>query len=280
MCSYTRPYSHLHEYLDESAVSMPNEEEGLEERITDLVKEFGSKACQESLLNVLLKQIVQAVDQVQKTMEKQSIKEAMIDCTNDCVFAVDDMGLICMANRSALQTFGYETLEERLIGTQINQLLEDETWDEEFRTKKFGDGEVTARRKDKNEFPCLVEVKTMEHSSDQPLYCISIRDLTDEKEHWETTTAVLDAAFDFILAEDAAFDSILHANIHQEPGEVATSVTSAITTDERHEDHPIILVADIVGGSSSEVSPVQVASVFARFDGIVSKYGLNLVKSK
>ncbi|CAB9501928.1 Receptor-type guanylate cyclase gcy [Seminavis robusta] len=156
----------------------------------------------------------------------RQIQQAMLEASFDANFAVNQMGIIKHVNKAAVEQFGYESKEE-LMGQNINIIVGGghakfhDGYLRKFRETKIRSligsfREVSGRRKDGSEFPCIIfiEVIHMESKSnaEKILYFASIRDITKQKEaerlreqaiqEQKIRSAILDTAFDSMFAID------------------------------------------------------------------------------
>ena len=106
----------------------------------------------------------------------------------DALFVINDRGIIQQVNETSTRAFGYS--EDEFVGSNITIIMpkehsehHDEYLDNYMRTeikKMIGtQREVTAQRKDKSTFPCILGLSQIEGEG---LFCGFIRDITSEKE--------------------------------------------------------------------------------------------------
>ena len=156
----------------------------------------------------------------------RQIQQAMLEASFDPNFAVNPMGIIKHVNKAAVEQFGYECKAE-MIGQNIKMIVGGghaafhDGYLKRFRETQvrrlIGSlREVSGRRKDGSEFPCIIgiEVINMESKSkeEKTLYFASIRDITKQKEaerlraeaeqDQKVRAAILDTAFDSMFAID------------------------------------------------------------------------------
>ena len=106
----------------------------------------------------------------------------------DALFVINDRGIIQQVNKASTRVFGYS--EDEFVGSNISMIMTDDVGrqhdqylDNYMRTgikKMIGtQREVTAQRKDKSTFPCILGLSQIEGEG---LFCGFIRDITSEKE--------------------------------------------------------------------------------------------------
>lgn len=204
-----------------------------------------SKASSSSSFPNLVRQVIQRKRSSILENERR-LKEAMLDSSFNSMFAVNGDGIVLTANKSALQQFRYEDAPNELIGQNINVIVggghapHHDQYMADFRKRDpnnqeavYGmQRELSGRRKDGTEFPCVVRLKRFQllspdsgprasGSSGEVMFFASVRDITEEKEarrlqlhnekEQKIKAAILDTALDGIFATDER-GTILLAN--------------------------------------------------------------------
>ncbi len=168
----------------------------LQEKIRDLVQEFGLEACQNCL------QVV--ID------EQQQINKAILETSFDGFLLADKEGFILSCNHSALSIFGYDSL----VGNHIMSLIGGA--DPASHKRHFENPpeplpgsqilthmrDVPAKHKSGAEFQVTVGVCFLELNSERH-YVAFVRDLTIQKRQDELQQATFNASFDPIVVTDA-----------------------------------------------------------------------------
>jgi len=179
----------------------------------------------------------------------QKIRAAILDASFDAMFAINTYGIIQQVNRAAVKNFGYES-EEELLGQNISIVVggghgkHHDAYLKKYRetgeTHIIGSmREVTARRKNGEEFPVILGIEVIpdvvdENDDDksQSLLVAFIHDITEQKKATE------------LEIEIRAAEELL-ANML--PEEIAKRLKSDPTHMADHHDQATILFADIVG---------------------------------
>lgn len=203
--------------------------------IRQLVQDFGLSAVEEALQNVRNETFngtngkygtsncgnengsLGSASTEGNDFDKYRIQEAMLEASFDPNFAVNQKGIIRHVNQAAVRQFGYDRKEE-LIGENIKIIVggghaafHDQylaTFRETREKHLIGSlREVSGRRKDGSEFPCVIGLEVIESHTrqDKLLYFASIRDVTKEKQIQQqqlVRSAILDASFDAMFAID------------------------------------------------------------------------------
>jgi len=197
----------------------------LDETMHTLVAKFGASACQESLNRTILPRSYKS--------GIAGLERAMLDSSFDSMFAINETGIIQTVNQAAVREFGFAS-EEELVGKNIsiivggNHAQSHDKYLANFsktREKRLigTQRELTARRQDGTEFPCILGLQVIETASaDQQLYYFaSLRDITKEQENRkllakvererQTKEAILQVAFNSFLTTDTV-GTILYVN--------------------------------------------------------------------
>lgn len=164
-----------------------------------------------------------AVDETSSNILR--IQKAMLEASFDAQFAVNESGKIRHVNKAAVEKFGYANKGE-LVGKNINMIVggghaeRHDSYLKSFKDTRIKHligslREVSGRKKDGAEFPCIIGIEVIEitHShgrDDELLYFACIRDITDQKQaqllqeqHLQDSkirSAILDASFDSMFA--------------------------------------------------------------------------------
>ena len=116
----------------------------------------------------------------------------MLDSSFDGMFVINETGIVQTVNQAALKEFGFA--EDELLGQNISVIVggghakhHDRYLSNYSRTRErrlIGtQRELTARRKDGTEFPCVLGLQVIETADgDELYYFASLRDITQEKQ--------------------------------------------------------------------------------------------------
>lgn len=212
--------------------------------------------------------------------EQRRMKAAILDASFDSMFAIDSVGKILTVNRAAVETFGYESVDE-LVGKNISVIVggvhaaKHDAYMKRYmdtgETRLIGTRrELTARRKNGTEFPVIVGISVVKQDGNTPLLVGYVRDITEEKR-------ALQLAIEKRAAEELLLNML--------PQSIATRLIENPNHLADHHTDATILFADIVGFTklSSRLQPLEVVRVlndlFTRFDRLVELYNLNKVKT-
>ncbi|KAL9180589.1 hypothetical protein ACHAXT_011042 [Thalassiosira profunda] len=147
-----------------------------------------------------------------KNDEGKNINLGILDASFDALFVIDNCGIIQQVNETSTEVFGWTRAE--FIGQNISMIMtsdvaanHDQYLQNYLRTgikKMIGtQREVTAQRKDKTTFPCVLGLSQARETG---LFCGFIRNISSEKAHQSETLAknlrmekILDASFDALF---------------------------------------------------------------------------------
>jgi PAS domain S-box-containing protein len=119
--------------------------------------------------------------------EQKSITRGILDASFDALFVINNQGIIQEVNETSTAVFGWK--REEFIGRNIHMIMTSDVAASHNQylqnylqtgiKKMIGtQREVTAQRKDKSTFPCVLGLS---QARDSGLFCGFIRDLTSEK---------------------------------------------------------------------------------------------------
>lgn len=158
--------------------------------------------------------------------ESEGKFRTLAESANDAIISADSNGLIIFFNPSAEKIFGYNL--EEILGRPISQLMSESSWKANFpliqnylstgkATRPGSFMEMTARRKDGEEFP--VTISYFSWKTDAGFFFTSIvRDITEQKaaekalkESEERFRAVTDSSHEPIVSVDSS-GRIIYSN--------------------------------------------------------------------
>ena len=200
----------------------------LKDSLRQLVERFGIEACQQAWRDVIgAEKVVTATinndesndtrdskcfhqqqsirpQHQQPTNTMASLEEAMLDAAFDCMFLTDVHGTIVRINRATQKTLGY-TADDELVGKNISIVIggghsdhhagylsayqHRHGWSIPGVVGYKKQRQLTVRRADGSEFPCLMGLQVIgrgnKHPDDDPssvYYFCSLRDVTADRE--------------------------------------------------------------------------------------------------
>ena len=200
----------------------------LEAAMRALVEKYGAAACEDTLRRVVVHPSASATSSTSAVQ----LERAMLDSSFDSMFAINQSGIIQTVNTAALREFGFK--EGELLGQNISVIVagghakHHDRYLENYRKTRekrlIGtQRELTARRKDGSEFPCILGLQVIETGGDEEglYYFASLRDITQEKKVREllalnerekhTKEMILQVAFNSFVTTDTK-GTILYVN--------------------------------------------------------------------
>ena len=146
--------------------------------------------CGQKYHSLYLRDLTEQKRQEQDNITQRALVQGMIDASFDPSFAIDEKGVILLANQAAVCMFGWS--KEELIGSNIKILCEKRhaKRHDEYMARYLRTGEkriigrkrqVTARRKDGSEFEIQLGINEIDCCG-KKIFCGFIHDLTKRLE--------------------------------------------------------------------------------------------------
>lgn len=175
-----------------------------------------------------------------KATDEKTRNQAIIDCTADGVFSLNEKGVILSLNAAVERIFGYpaESLVNRNVSAIVPVLYQEGKQEYEDRDIAAGEAKVIGEesvvkgiRRDGSKFPLTLRVAEMRYHGER-LFIATVQDITARLKAEEERARLFDAIREAVGQLAAASAQILASTSEQASGaqEQAAAVSQTVTT--------------------------------------------------